>query len=381
MKPAALLCATGFGLIAVCYGFARFALGLFLPQMDAELDLPATWSGLIAGGSFLGYCVAILVAARLSERLGARPVAVGAALIAALGMLGIAWAPSASWLGASVLLAGLSAGLASPPMAAAVATSIRPAQQGTVNTIINAGTGAGVALCGTLVLVLDSGWRLMFAMFAAGALMVAVATALVLPAGPQAPAPSRTPVFNQTLKRLIAASFLMGASSTALWSFGAQLVVLRLGWEGEQAGLLWIAIGAAGIAGAGAGTLIANLGLGRTHRIFLGIMAAAIILVGMTATAPAWTLAGGTLFGAAYITLTGVYLVWGVTALPARPATGLTIGFLSMGIGQTAGAPLFGWLLNGPGATCAVLVFAALALAAGLPRADNPPGRLIAASA
>lgn len=45
--------ATGFGLIAVCYGFARFAFGLFLPQIDADLALADAVGGLIAGGSFL----------------------------------------------------------------------------------------------------------------------------------------------------------------------------------------------------------------------------------------------------------------------------------------------------------------------------------------
>ena len=36
MSPALRIGATGFGLIAVCYGFARFAFGLFLPQIDGE---------------------------------------------------------------------------------------------------------------------------------------------------------------------------------------------------------------------------------------------------------------------------------------------------------------------------------------------------------
>lgn len=83
--------ATGFGLIAVCYGFARFAFGLFLPQIDADLALTDAMGGLIAGGSFLGYCLAIVVAAQLTERMGARTVAVVAALIAALGCWVLPW--------------------------------------------------------------------------------------------------------------------------------------------------------------------------------------------------------------------------------------------------------------------------------------------------
>ena len=67
--------------------------------------------------------------------------------------------------------------------------------------------------------------------------------------------------------------------------------------------------------------------------------------------------------------VTGVYLVWGIHALPNRPATGLMIGFLTIAVGQTAGAPLFGFLMAGLGAGPAVMCFAAVALLAGVFRA------------
>lgn len=146
MSPAVRIAAIGFGMIAVCYGCARFAFGLFLPQIDAELGLGPGLSGVISGGSFAGYCAAIIVSAVLTERLGAKAVAMGAAVVACVGMLGIALAPSAGWLAVAVIVAGASTGLASPPMAAAVAAGVRPKVQDGVNTAINAGTSAGVAL-------------------------------------------------------------------------------------------------------------------------------------------------------------------------------------------------------------------------------------------
>ena len=82
MSPALRIGATGFGLIAVCYGFARFAFGLFLPQIDGALALGPALSGVISGGAFAGYCVAIVASAVLTERVGARAVAAGAALSA-----------------------------------------------------------------------------------------------------------------------------------------------------------------------------------------------------------------------------------------------------------------------------------------------------------
>jgi len=360
---------TGFGLIAVCYGFARFAFGLFLPQIDADLALPDAVGGLIAGGSFLGYCLAIVVAAQLTERLGARAVAFVAASIAMLGMLGIALAPSAFWLAAAVLLAGVSTGLASPPMAAAVAAIVQPQRQDGTNTLINAGTSAGVILSGPVALMFGDEWRLAYGVFAAAACVLAVLAILHVPrtAAPPVQAHAGAALFSATLKRLVVASLLMGAASTALWSFGSEIVAQRLGWQSAGAGLLWVVIGAAGIAGAGAGALVARLGIDWAHRLCLAALAAAIVLVGMGG-APALVLLGGALFGAAYITLSGIYLVWGVAALSERPATGLTIAFLGIAVGQTLGAPVFGALASWLSLTHAVVLFALLALLAGAMR-------------
>ncbi|KGT88404.1 MFS transporter [Erwinia typographi] len=373
MSPGACLGATGFGLIAVCYGFARFAFGLFLPRIDAELSLSSDLAGAISGGSFLGYCIAIIAAAYLTERFGARAVAVGAAVIAATGMAGIAWAPSTAWLAASVLLAGLSTGLASPPMAAAVAAIVRHDRQDATNTFINAGTSAGVVLSGPVALMMGSQWRVGFAIFAAVAFAVALLAAFTVPkqTGPREKSVGGLPAFNGVLGRLILAAFLMGASSTSLWSFGSQLVSLQLGWRSAGASLLWVVIGTAGIAGAGAGMLTARLGIDLVHRVFLGALAAGILLVGTSSNMPALTLGGGALFGAAYIMLTGVYLVWGISAQPERPATGLTIGFLTIAMGQTVGAPLFGFLAGRLTMEGTVIAFALLTLPAGLLRAGS----------
>jgi hypothetical protein len=45
------LVAPGLAMIAVTYGLARFAYGLFLPEMRESLDLSETALGLIGAGS------------------------------------------------------------------------------------------------------------------------------------------------------------------------------------------------------------------------------------------------------------------------------------------------------------------------------------------
>jgi len=374
MSPALRIGATGFALIAVCYGFARFAFGLFLPQIDAALGLGAALSGVISGGSFSGYCVAIIVSAMLTERIGARAVGIAAALVAALGMAGIALAPSPLILAIAVIVAGSSTGLASPPMAAAVAAAVQGNRQDLTNTVINAGTSAGVALSGPIALAIAGQWRLAFGAFAAVALVLAVAAAVSLPAASGARKAGGLPPLTGAVKRLIAASFLMGAASTALWSFGGQLVAAQMGWGPSGTGLLWTCIGAGGIAGAWAGTLVGRFGIDRVHWMFLGLMTLGILATGSgMGAAPA--LIGGAVFGAAYVMLTGVYLVWSTGALPDWPATGLMIGFLTIAVGQPAGAPLFGLLLERSGPEAAVICFAAVTALAGLFRAGRLKAR------
>ncbi|QIG79387.1 MFS transporter [Stakelama tenebrarum] len=375
MSPALRIGATSFALIAVCYGFARFAFGLFLPQIDRELGLGASLSGFISGGSFAGYCVTIIASALLTERFGARAVATAASLVAAIGMAGIALAPTPVLLAIAVMVAGSSTGLASPPLAAAVAEAVRRNRQDTTNTGINAGTSAGVALSGPIALAIAGEWRLAFAAYAAVALALAVAAMLALPGvRGDSRADGLFPLAGPVM-RLICATFMMGAASTALWSFGGELVSQNLEWRTVGTGLLWTCIGAGGIAGGCAGMLVARCGLDRVHRAFLGLMAVGILTVGMDSGSAAVALVGGTVFGAAYIMLTGVYLVWGTGALPDRPATGLMVGFLVLAIGQSAGAPLFGLLMEEVGAAPAVAGFATIALLAGIFRAGSPATR------
>ena len=47
MNPSLKLVPPGLALVGVTYGLARFAYGLFLPEMREAFDLPPSWLGLI----------------------------------------------------------------------------------------------------------------------------------------------------------------------------------------------------------------------------------------------------------------------------------------------------------------------------------------------
>lgn len=376
MRAALLVGASGFGLIAVCYGFGRFAFGLFLPQISEDLALSSTLSGVISAGSFGGFCLAIVAAAWLTERFGPRAVAMAAGASAALGMAGIAAAVSPTWLAVAVIVAGSSAGLASPPLAAAVAAKVDSARQDTTNTAINAGTSAGVALSGPVAILMGAGWRVAFACFAGAAAAMALATLATLSgtgrrvgaANDDVSGAGALPASSPDLARLAVAACLTGVASTVVWTFGAELAANNLGWDASEVGVLWIVMGCAGLAGAASGWLIGRAGLNAVHLGFHIALALALLAVGHSHGGAGPTLAGGAVFGAAYLVLTGVYLVWGIAALPGRPATGVMVAFLALAIGQALGASVFGMVMERTSPNSAVLGFALVALLAGLVR-------------
>ena len=164
----------GLAMIAVTYG-------LFLPEIRQAFGLSETLLGLIGAGSYVGYCVTIIIALVFTSRTGPRFMAVVAGTVAVVGMAAVASAPSAWVLALGVLAAGSSSGLASPPMGEAVGRSIRRGLQDRANTLINSGTSIGVALSGPAALLLAEQWRLAWAAFAFIGLLVLLWIARVIP--------------------------------------------------------------------------------------------------------------------------------------------------------------------------------------------------------
>src|SRR3712207_9486194 len=102
-------------MIAVTYGLARFAYGLFLPEMGESLDLSGTALGLIGAGSYAGYCLAIVVALVFTSRTGPRFMAVAPRAGAGGGVGGGGRAPPGGGGGGGGVGAGCSHGGRPPP--------------------------------------------------------------------------------------------------------------------------------------------------------------------------------------------------------------------------------------------------------------------------
>lgn len=367
------LIAPGLAMIAVTYGLARYAYGLFVPQLREQFDLPASALGAIAAGSYLGYGAAITIALVFTARVGPRRMVVAAGLLAIAGMVVIATAPSGWVLAAGVLAAGSSAGLASPPMAEAVACRIVPARQGRANAWINSGTSIGVAVSGPAALIAAGQWRLAWAVFAVLGVAVLTWNVLILrspgssrqaqqAAEPRMPTLSLGYLAGRRSAVLFTAAGGVGFASAVYWTFSRDLVVQA--GELSQAGstMFWTVIGVCGLAGGAAGDLVGRFGIGATLRGSLLAMAGAIATLAVAPDSLVLSYASAALFGASYIMLTGVILLWSVTVFPERPSAGLGAGFLLIAAGQAAGAPVAGGLAGATSMPAAFIAFAGLAV-------------------
>jgi predicted MFS family arabinose efflux permease len=343
------LVAAGTALIATCYGLARFTYGLFSADFAAEFELSPLVSGMLGSGSYVGYCVAIFIATALTPRWGARWVGVLAGTTATVGIVMVAVASSATMLAIGLLVAGSSTGIASPPMVAAIARWISDARTDQAQTLVNAGTGVGVLVSGPIALALLAHWRVAWVIFALISALVTVAVWRCVPPGRPsqhtrgsrpAGAAGAAGVPDGTA-RLLTCSALMGMGSIAVWTLGRQAIVDQ-GGTPLLAALVWTIVGAAGIAGALAGPAVHRLGLGRSWVIGMTAMAAASLTLSVYAAHPLAAATAAAAFGAAYITLTGILLVWATRLFPDRASFGVGISFLLIAAGQAIGSPLAG---------------------------------------
>ncbi len=380
----------GLALIAVTYGLARFAYGLFLPEMREAFGLSPSLLGLIGAGSYLGYGFTIVVSLIYTSKMGPRWMAVAAGLVAVVGMVVVAGAPAAWVLALGVLVAGSSTGLASPPMGEAVARSIQRNLQDRANALINSGTSVGVALSGPATLLLTGQWRIAWAVFAFVGIVVVIWNAAIMPrrfvvnrddlesSEPRASNDSEasgawfsylmgTRVRHRSLPLFVAA-FGIGFASAVYWTFSRELVIQAGDLNEAGSTFFWTVIGVSGLVGGAAGDLVRRFGLTVVLRGTLFSMATAIALLPLAVGVVPLAYASAALFGSTYIMLTGVILVWSVTIFHERPSAGIGAGFLMIALGQAVGSPVAGTLTEAVGYIASFFAFAAAAVLTALVR-------------
>ncbi|MBY7141891.1 MFS transporter [Virgibacillus sp. NKC19-3] len=335
------LIAAGLPMIAVTYGLSRFSYGLMLPYINETIHMNQTTSGFISSLSYIAYCIAIILAMTLSNKVSPRSILVVAGLSSIIGLGTISISSTPVVLGLGIFLAGMSTGFSSPPYANIVSTSVEARLQNQANSWINSGTSIGTAFTGAIAIIMTDSWRETYLTFMIIAILVLIINYKVLPKH-QTLEKKVTAGYSKEEWRhsiqLIVASLLIGISCSAYWTFSKDFM-LNLDsvptYLGEG---FWVIIGVSGLLGGTAGVFINKFGLKRAYRISIIALSTASLILGIYPDNHIMGFLSPVLFGSSYIFMTGVLIVWGISVFKTNPSFGLGVPFLILALGQAIGS-------------------------------------------
>lgn len=362
----------GAGLIAISFGLARFAFGLFVPDIRDDLGLNPSWVGLIGALPLISFALASLVASKLAHRLGARNAVVLASSSAVAGLGLISQASDTLLLAVGVFICGISTGLMMPALTAAMQALVDRSVHGRVSSVMNAGTSMGVAAAVPIAIFLTGAWRGAYLTFAVLAGLGLVASFYFIPAvsrlmpGDAAPPPAIGFTQLWRLFRLSIFAFTMGVISAAFWVFAPDLAVSLGALSPNQSAWLWLGVGIAGLGGAAITDLADRNNPAIMHALMFVLLATSLVLLAASPGQIVIAVFSALVFGLAYMSLTGLYLLTGIRLLPGRLSFGPVLPFLACALGQAVGSPIIGLLVSHLGHADAFATFAAIGIVVGL---------------
>jgi predicted MFS family arabinose efflux permease len=362
----------GFFAIAVAFGPARSGFGLFLPDFRREFGLSTEVSGVIAGGAYGGYLVALSLVGLFAARFGPRLFVTVGGISATTGMILVAIAPNAPLLATGLILAASYAGWSWSPYNDAVEREVPSRLRGRVLSAISTGTTFGLAMAGLIALaagVWGLPWRAAWLGFAAAALAVTVWNARVLPRGPQGPesSVSQHGVDPGWLLRpgsvvLFGVALSFGVVSGFYWAFAVDFISRSGVLPPEAGSIFYIALGIAGFVGLLTGDAIARFGLRYTLAACFVSLGVVGLLMGFVPAAWASVGFSAAFLGVGIMCTSALLSVWSSLLFPERPSTGFSAVLLFLGIGTIVGPVALGTFAGHFGLDAAFLVAGALAL-------------------
>lgn len=362
----------GAALIAISYGLARFAFGLYVPPIRETLDLATSVIGILGSLPLISFLLATLVAPMMTKYLGSRVTAIISSAFGVFGLVLISQARGPVTLGLGVFACGLGTGLMMPALTAAMQAVVRRSLHGRVSSVMNAGTSVGILLAAPAVFFFTGAWRSAYFSFAVLALLGALAAwrflpavSRILPMNASAP-PALGELPWSRLVSLALFAFLMGFISSAYWIFAPDLVVTLGGLPSSATAWLWFAVGLAGLGGAAVADLADRNNPPITQALMLMMLAASLALLAASPSQTFLAAFSALVFGLAYMSLTGLYLMTAIRLLPGRLSVGPVLPFMAVSLGQAAGSPVVGWLVEASGYAEAFAGFAALGILAAI---------------
>ena len=345
------MASAGVGVVAVSYGLARYGYGLLLPDMRNAFELSSAALGLIASTAYASYLFAVASAGALAARYGPRLVVVAGGVLAVVGMVVIALAPSGPVLAAGVFIAGASGGLVFPPFADVVADLLERRTRSRAMATISSGTGWGVLVAVPIALLAGDEWRVAWLAFTA---LAVVATLWAAWTVPNTAGAARTGNEGRLQASwfvcprsgpLLAGALLIGLAASVYWTFAVDLAdQAGLGREGAR--MLLGVVGAASLAGSLGGDLLERFG-GRAALVLTALlMATALALLASAASGWLGAVLSAAGFGAAYSLIVALQTIWSARVFADRPAVGLGAVMFVLSVGLLAGPPVAGALAD-----------------------------------
>ena len=362
---------------AVSLGITRFAYGLLLPPMRADLGWSYTLAGAMNTANALGYFLGALATPGLLRRFGPSRLLWMGSLCASVFMAWSGFFVDAAPLLLQRLLAGVASALVfvAGGLLAARLGAHYPQRAGLLLGMYYGGTGLGIVASALLVPWLLEvttnqlhGWR--WSWWALAALCAAATVVLLWPARVMQAWAAPAAVQGETQRQFAWRDFAFGLASYTLFGVGyigyMTFVVALLREQGSSALVVTVFYGLLGLAVVASSRIWAGL----LDRYRSGLpMALLNALLGVATLLPALThnawvvMASGLLFGGVFLSV-----VASTTALvrqnvaPSAWAAGISAFTVAFAAGQIVGPTIVGWIADGAGGLERGLVFSAAAL-------------------
>jgi MFS family permease len=398
-----IVAAGGLGIFA-CIGLARFALGMLLPAMGADLHLSYGQMGTISTANFLGYLAGIVVAAPLVRRVGARLLTTLALLLAGLSMVGIACTTTLWGIIVLYTFTGIGSALANIPIMGLLSAWFASRLRGKAAGWVVSGNGAAIVFAGLSVPWMNTlspwSWRLSWLVLGLLVCLIALLCLLVLRNRPQelglAPAgavvqakvsqPHQLGSVRSVPLQLIlhcgAIYAIFGFTFVSYATFIVTTMVRQYGFSQQTAGSFWCWVGVLSLF---SGPLFGMLADRYSRRVALmaafSLQTLAYLLVGLNLGELALYCSIGC-FGIVAWAIPSIMAALSGDYAGADKAVSLfsAITLLFAG-GQVAGPTLAGWIAEQTGTFCgsfllaAALTTTAVLLALVLPRPGTREAR------
>ncbi|WP_433496641.1 MFS transporter [Sphaerimonospora sp. CA-214678] len=346
---------------AVSQGFVRFTFSYVLPGMTEDVLGSYSLAGLFSAANLGGYLVGVIAVTSVARRVeGTRLLKAGLTLTV-IGLSTVAVAPWVPVLFLGMGLAGLCSAAVWIPIPAIVAAHVPRRHRGFAFGLVTAGSGAGLAITGPMVTVVQrvfgaDAWRPVWGLEVAISLVILTLQLLFLRPGRTHPVGEERPRRRAPLRAvlpgvhtLLIAYFLYGVSFSLYTNYLVAALRENLGFAPAAATGVFSLLGLASLFGGVLGGRVSDV-CGRR-----GTLAVMMILAGLLAVVipMGW---GGVLHLSAFaygLVMMGIGTVvvayLGDVLGPRDLGAAFGVATMSLGLAQLAAPPLGGWLADRTG--------------------------------